>query len=211
MEALLRPTEIEIPIPGSAPTEPTLEAIFAALEVRIPGIGSHCHRVARLAAGTARELRLPPQQVAKVGAAAAIHDIGKIEMPAAIVNKPGALSEAEFAVVRKHAAAGARMVARLGGEGLTAIIRHHHERFDGAGYPHGLAGTQIPLGARIVAVADTFDALTSIRPYRSPIGRREAMDVLAAEAGSQLDPGVVDAFRARYSGLSGSLLRALGR
>jgi putative nucleotidyltransferase with HDIG domain len=211
MEALLRPTPNEVPIPGSAPPEPTLDALFAALEVRIPGIGDHCRRVARLAAGTARELQLSSQQVAGVAAAAAIHDIGKIEMPAAIVNKPGSLSAEEFAVVRKHASAGARLVARLGDGELAPIVRHHHERFDGGGYPHGLAGTQIPLGARIVAVADTFDALTSIRPYRPPVGWREAMDVLAAEAGSQLDPGVVAAFRSRYSGLSGSLLRVLGR
>lgn len=211
MEALLKPSEAGIEIPEAAPAEPTPEAILAALELRIPGIAGHCRRVSRLAGGTARELRLSPRLVATVSAAAAIHDIGKIEMPAAIVNKPGVLTEEEFAVVKKHAAAGARLVARFGGDGLAAIVRHHHERFDGAGYPHGLAGAQIPLGARIVAVADTFDALTSTRPYRPPVDPREAMDVLAAEAGSQLDPVVVDAFRARYGGISGSLLRAIGR
>jgi HD-GYP domain-containing protein (c-di-GMP phosphodiesterase class II) len=115
---------------------------------------------------------------------------------ATIINKPGPLSEGEYAMVQVHAEAGAEMLADLDPE-LAPIVRHHHERFDGGGYPDGLAGEEIPLGARVVAVADTFDALTSSRPYRSARRRRQAMALLVAEAGTQLDPRVVQAFRTR--------------
>lgn len=189
----------------------TLVRLSAGLEERIPGVGGHCRRVARIAAGIAREMGLAREGVARVRQAAAVHDIGKLEMPVEIVNKRGPLSDEEFAIVREHATVGARLVAGLGDHELTAIVRHHHERYDGAGYPDGLAGTQIPLGARIVAVADTFDALTSARPYRSAKGHREALALLAAEAGTQLDPNVVAAFRAYRAGPRGLLLRVLAR
>ena len=143
--------------------------------------------------------------------AAAIHDIGKLEMPAGLVNKPGALSPEEFAIVKRHAAAGARIARRFGHGDLAPIIRHHHERFDGDGYPDGLVGEDIPLGARIVAVADTFDAVTSTRPYRDAMAEREALSLLWSEAGRQLDPNVVVAFCAYYSGPRALLRRALAR
>jgi HD-GYP domain-containing protein (c-di-GMP phosphodiesterase class II) len=188
-----------------------LDRLAAALELRVPGAGGHARRVARHAAGVARQMDLPSLQVARVRRAAAVHDIGKLEMPPAIVNKPGPLSAEEFATVRWHAAAGARMVAALGDERLAAIVRHHHERFDGAGYPDRLAGEEIPLGARIVAVADTFDALTSTRPYRAASRPRDALALLDVEAGAQLDPEVVSAFRDYYSGPRAALLRAVSR
>ncbi len=106
--------------------------------------------------------------MARIRRAAALHDIGKVETPAAIVNRPGPLSAEEHEVVRGHAELGGSIVAGLGDAELEAIVRHHHERLDGGGYPDGLAGEEIPLGARIVAVADTFDALTSPVPTVRP-------------------------------------------
>jgi putative nucleotidyltransferase with HDIG domain len=209
MEAVLRPNSTEIEVPGQA--QPSLRELSAGLESRVPGVAGHSRRVARYAAAAARELDLPRREVVRVRQAAAIHDIGKLEMPAGLVNRPGALTPDEFAIVKKHALAGARIAERLGLGDLAAIVRHHHERFDGDGYPDGLVGEEIPLGARIVAVADTFDAVTSSRPYRDAMVQREALSLLWSEAGRQLDPRVVAAFCAYYSGPRASLLRALGR
>jgi putative nucleotidyltransferase with HDIG domain len=211
METVLRSDPIETPVSGTPPPNPELTALCASLEASTPGIAGHLRRVAGYAAAAARELGLPSAEVERVRRAAAIHDIGKVEMPPGLVNKPGALSPAEFAIVRRHADAGARIAERFGQADLAPIVRHHHERFDGDGYPDGLAGERIPLGARIVAVADTFDAATSSRPYRATMAEREALSLLWSEAGRQLDPGVVAAFCAYYSGPRSSLRRALGR
>src|SRR3954452_25320708 len=177
-----------------------LEQPERALESWLPRALGHARRVARYAAATAGRLSLPREMVAKVRRAAILHDIGKVQVSAAIIDKPGQLSDEEYESVQAHAEAGAEMLAGLDPE-LAAIVRHHHERVDGRGYPDGLAGEEIPLGARIIAVADTFDALTSRRPYRSARRRRQALALLVAEAGSQLDPGVVEAFRTRRLGL----------
>jgi putative nucleotidyltransferase with HDIG domain len=177
--------------------------VAAGLEALMPGTGGHCRRVSCYAAGVARQMDLPGEQITRVWRAGAVHDIGKIETPTEIVNKPGPLSDEEFAVVQRHSPVGARMVEGLGDRKLTAIVRHHHERLDGRGYPDRLAGAEIPLGARIIAVVDTFDAVTSTRPYRPARGHREALDLLDAEAGTQLDPEVVRAFRRYYAGLQG--------
>ena len=188
-----------------------LRQLNDGLEERVPGTGDHSRRVARYAVGIARQVGLPRAEVERVRRAAAIHDIGKVEMPTGLVNKPGPLSPAEFALVKKHAIAGARIAVRLGQPDLAAIVRHHHERFDGDGYPDGLCGEEIPFGARIVAVADSFDAVTSTRPYRAAMVEREALSLLWSEAGRQFDPKVVAAFCAYYSGPRASMLRAFGR
>jgi HD-GYP domain-containing protein (c-di-GMP phosphodiesterase class II) len=135
-----------------------------------------------------------------VRAAAAVHDIGKIRVPREVLGKPGKLTSAEFELVKAHADAGAEIVARLGDSQLTAIVRHRHERFDGTGYPSGLAYEHIPLGARIVAVADTFDALTSLRPYGPAAPHKRAIEALVKASGSKLDPVAVRAFFRCYSG-----------
>jgi putative nucleotidyltransferase with HDIG domain len=186
-----------------------LEQLASALEARDPDTHGHSRRVARHAGVIAKRMGLPREEVARIRTAAAIHDVGKVEMPAEIVNKPGPLSDAEFEVIKRHVVVGARMVAGLGDEELTRIVRHHHERLDGRGYPDGLAGDRIPLGARIVAVADTFDAVTSTRPYRPARRHKEALELLAAEAGTQLDPDAVRSFRSYYSGLRPVALWAL--
>ena len=189
--------------------EELLRQLAKALEGQDVYLNGHSRRVARHATMIARGLGLPNDDVVRIRAAAAVHDVGKLLTPKTILNKPGRLTDAEFDVVKRHPVDGAEMVAPLGDHELTRIVRHHHERLDGAGYPDGMAGEQIPLGARIIAVADTFDAITSSRPYRSAARHERAIHVLQAEAGSQLDPAAVRAFLAYYSGNRPTALWAL--
>jgi putative nucleotidyltransferase with HDIG domain len=177
-----------------------LEQLSATLEARDAYTHGHSKRVTRHAYMIARGMGLAPEHAARVRTAAALHDVGKLETPRAVLNKPGRLSDEEFALIKRHPVDGARMVADLGDDEVVAIVRHHHERLDGGGYPDGLRGDQIPLGARIIAVADTFDALTSTRPYRPGCRHKKALDILRKEAGTQLDPGAVAAFLRYYSG-----------
>jgi putative nucleotidyltransferase with HDIG domain len=177
-----------------------LERLSEALEARDARVLRHSSRVARHAHMVAERLGLPPAETARIRAAATVHDVGKIDTPPEILNKPGPLTDTEFATIKRHAARGAQMVSILADEELTAIVRHHHERLDGRGYPDGLRGAEIPLGARIIAVADTFDALTSDRPYRAAHSHKRALEILRANAGTQLDPDVVDAFADYYFG-----------
>src|SRR5205085_6039106 len=159
-----------------------LAQLAAALEAGDPYTHGHSRRVAHHAAMIAKGMGLPKQQVAKVRTAAVLHDVGKINTPTAILHKPGRLTDDEFDVIKLHPVDGAEMVSKLGDAELTAIVRHHHERLDGTGYPNRLPGGEIPLGARIIAVADTFDAITSTRPYRPANPHKRAMDILAKEA-----------------------------
>jgi putative nucleotidyltransferase with HDIG domain len=175
-----------------------LERLAASLEARDPYTHGHSRRVARYATMIARRMGLARDHVARIRAAAAMHDVGKIETPIVVLRKPGRLTEAEFEAIKRHAVDGARMVAAGSDERLTAIVRHHHERLDGTGYPDGLSGSSIPLGARIIAVADTFDAITSERPYRGAKTHKQAMEILRREAGHQLDPEAVHAFCSLY-------------
>ncbi len=186
-----------------------LKQLAIALDAKDPYLIGHSRRVARHATGTAHRMGLLGEQAIGVQTAAAIHDVGKLHTPPEILGKAGRLTDAEVAIMRRHADEGAAMVEGLGDSGLTAIVRHHHERFDGTGYPSGLKGAQIPLGARIIAVADTFDAITSDRPYRPGLAHKQALDVLAKEAGNQFDPVPVRAFTAYYSGRRGSVLWSL--
>jgi putative nucleotidyltransferase with HDIG domain len=176
-----------------------LEGLSRLLAARSAYTHGHCRRVARHAEGIARAMRLSEAEVARIRTAAAVHDVGKVYTPRAILDKPGPLTEEELAVMKLHSADGADMLRSVRDPQLAAIVRHHHERLDGSGYPDGLAGEQIPLGARIVAVADTFDAATSARPYRDAHRHREGLEILTAQAGSQLDGQAVAAFRERYS------------
>jgi putative nucleotidyltransferase with HDIG domain len=191
---------------SSGPVESELERRARLLEMSVPWMRGHSRRVAVYAALTAQRIGLDRSAVGRVRRAASLHDIGKGEVPAEMLRSSSPLEEEEFAAVQEHAVAGARIVSELGDEELTAIVRHHHERFDGSGYPDGLAGAEIPIGARIIAVADTFDAVTSERPYRAAREHPEALDLLDAGCGSQLDPEVVAAFRVHCSGLRGVLM-----
>lgn len=194
------------------PTEEQVEyfkELASALEARDPYTHGHTRRVTAHAVVIAQRMGLSREQIAKVRLAAAIHDIGKLNTPREVLNKPGKLSDEEFAVIQRHPVDGAEMAARLGDEEITAMVRHHHERLDGTGYPGRLAGQGIPLGARIIAVADTFDAVTSKRPYRGASSHKKGMTILAREAGTQLDPDAVRAFRSHYSGLRGVAVGSL--
>ena len=177
-----------------------LEQLSASLEARDPYTHGHSRRVTRLAEAIARGMGLPKEDVARIRTAAAVHDVGKLRTPRAVLNKPGRLNDDEFAAIKRHPVDGAEMVAELGDDALTAMVRHHHERLDGSGYPDGLAGEAIPLGARIIAVADTFDAITSTRPYRPGAQHQKALEVLRKESGGQLDPVAVTAFLRYYTG-----------
>lgn len=176
-----------------------LEGLSRLLEARSAYTHGHCRRVARHAEAIARAMGLAPRDVARIRTAAAVHDLGKVYTPSEILQKTGPLTEEEYAVVKRHAADGADMLASVGDARLAAIVRHHHERLDGSGYPDRLVGGEIPLGARIVAVADTFDAITSDRPYRSSYSHRVALEILSREAGAQLDGEVVAVFLDRYA------------
>src|SRR5947209_7562797 len=175
-----------------------LVKLATSLDAQDAYLDGHSRRVARHAEKIGRRMGLSGDELAKLRAAAAIHDVGKLHVPREILDKPGKLTEDEFAVIRRHSAAGAEMVTALGDPALTAIVRHHHERIDGRGYPDGLAGEEIPLGARIVAVADTFDAITSPRPYRPAARHRVAIETLRNAAGTHLDPAAVKAFLSYY-------------
>jgi len=178
-----------------------LEKLAAALEARDPYTHGHSRRVARYSTLIAKRMGLPAKEVARIRAAAAIHDVGKVEIPREVLSKSGRLNDEEFELIKRHPVEGARMVAALEDEELTRIVRHHHERLDGKGYPDRLRGSEIPLGARIIAVADTFDAITSTRPYRAATSHKQALEVLRTESGTQLEPKAVEAFRSYYSGL----------
>lgn len=177
-----------------------LKGLATSLESRDPYTHGHSRRVARYAAMIAEKMGLSDTEVRKIRTAAAVHDVGKLEVPLAVLNKPGRLTDEEFDVIRTHAPLGAAMVDDLGDTELTEMVAHHHERLDGTGYPARLAGEQIPLGARIIAVADTFDALTSTRAYRTAKRHKEALAIIHSEAGTQLDPLVVSAFDRCYAG-----------
>jgi HD-GYP domain-containing protein (c-di-GMP phosphodiesterase class II) len=184
---------------GPAVSIELLTGLSRLLEARDPYTHGHGQRVARSAGQIARAMHLPDVEIARIRTAAAVHDVGKLYTPREILNNPNRLSDAEFEVAKRHAAWGARMLATVGDREIGAMVRHHHERIDGGGYPDGLAGEEIPVGARIIAVADTFDAITSSRVYRAAGTQRRALEVLSQEAGKQLDGDAVAAFQSTYS------------
>lgn len=173
----------------------SLLGLANALEAKDPYTRGHSERVAGLAQRLARRLGFAPSDARVVAQAGLLHDLGKIGIPESVLRKAGPLTGEEWALMREHPVVGARIVAPLEffADGAL-IIRHHHERQDGSGYPAGLAGGAIPLGARIVAVADVYDALTSERPYRRSLERTEALRRIEAAAERLLDAGIVSAF-----------------
>jgi putative nucleotidyltransferase with HDIG domain len=172
----------------------SLLALANALDAKDAYTRGHSERVAALGRRVAAALGLEADQVDAVGEAGLLHDIGKIGVPEPTLQKSGPLTSEEWQAMRRHPLVGAQIVAPFDFFARAApFIRHHHERWDGSGYPDGLAGAAIPLGARIVAVADVFDALTSRRPYRAAISRVAALAQLLDDAGRTLDPDVVRA------------------
>jgi diguanylate cyclase (GGDEF)-like protein/putative nucleotidyltransferase with HDIG domain len=173
--------------------ESTLQALSRALDTRDAETEEHSQRVRRYTELIARRFGLPEAEIAHLSRGALLHDIGKIGVPDAILLKPDGLSAKEIEVMRKHPTIGYTMIAHIPFLAKAAeIVLHHHESFDGSGYPSGLAGEEIPLGARIFAVVDTLDAMTSDRPYRKALSFEEALAEIKRERGRQFDPKIVD-------------------
>ncbi len=167
------------------------------LDLRDPGTARHSQTVGRYAQGIARQLGFEPEAVERVKVAGVLHDIGKLAVSDAILHKPVALEPDEWAEVRRHAEVGARICSHAGLRDIAAWVLAHHERWTGGGYPHGISGTAIPLEARILSVADSYEAMTAARPYRNPaLTPAAAQQELRDAAGTQFDPEVVDAFLA---------------
>lgn len=176
-------------------TETVLVAFARAVEARDLYTIHHADRVGRMAREIARSAGVVPQDLAFIYQGAILHDLGKIAVPDMVLKKEGPLSDDEWALMRTHSEVGERICAPLRSTSdFLPLIRHHHERVDGAGYPDHLVGAAIPFGARIVAIADAFDAMLSDRPYRPGLGREESLRRLRAGAGTQWDAALVEIF-----------------
>lgn len=172
------------------------EALASAIDAKDGNTYGHSHRVGELAMALGKNLNLDAAQLAELQVAAHLHDVGKIGIPDAILNKAARLTAEEFAVVQRHPVIGWQILRRISSfQQVARIVRHHHERFDGTGYPDGLRGTDIPLASRLIAVADSYDAMTSARSYRKAVSPKEAWQELCRCSGSQFDPEAVKAFR----------------
>ena len=174
-----------------------IEGFIQTVEQRDPHLKGHMRRVCELAVAIADQMQVPDSAIRAASYAALLHDIGKLGLPHSVLNKPGRLTDDEFAVLKEHPTRGFALVAKI--ESLRSAapaIRWHHERLDGSGYPDGLAGDAVPLEARIIAVADVWDALTSDRVYRKAMSTGDARSILIAERGSKLDEHCVDALLA---------------
>jgi HD-GYP domain-containing protein (c-di-GMP phosphodiesterase class II) len=169
-------------------------SLAKAVDARDTYTGSHSTRVAELGAWIAAHLGLDAEQVELTRLAGSLHDLGKLAIPEEILRKPGPLTPPERLVLERHPQIGHRMLDSLGVDPVADWVLHHHERWDGAGYPDGLAGEEIPLGARIIFVADAYDAMTSDRAYRGRLTPQEAVLELERCAGTQFDPHIVDVF-----------------
>lgn len=168
-------------------------ALARAVDAKDAYTHSHCETVAELCALVAEEFGLPPERVARIRLAGLLHDVGKIGVSDAILQKPGPLTAEEFAIMQTHPTLGCHIVSAAELEEEARWIRHHHERLDGAGYPDGLLGSQVPIESRIIMVADAFEAITADRPYRDRRSVPEALRELSRHAGTQFDPRCLEA------------------
>ncbi len=165
------------------------------LDLKDLGTGTHSTRLAEWAMRVALEMGMDEGELGDLEVAALLHDIGKVGIPDSILKKPGRLDEAEYALMKKHPEYGWAVLRMLPGlDRASLFVLHHHESFDGKGYPGGLKGTEIPVGARIVSVIDAFDAMVSSRPYRQGLPLEEAIRRLNQASGTQFDPLVLQAF-----------------
>jgi len=170
-------------------------ALVKALESYDPYMKGHSERVAQYSTNLAENLHLEKSMIRKIYWAGLVHDIGKIIVPRSILNKAGKLTEEEYEIVKKHALKGYEILLGVEGmEEIAKIVKHHHERWDGKGYPDGLKGEQIPIESRIIALSDAFDAMTSARPYRDPLSVEKALNEIMKNKETQFDPNLADAF-----------------
>jgi putative nucleotidyltransferase with HDIG domain len=180
---------------GDAPSLlDTITALAFAVEAKDPHTKSHSQAVSRLAAQIAMQMRLSEAEIEEIRLAGIVHDIGKIHVPEPLLFKPAPLTAEEFGIMKSHAAWGAKILEPLKVTAIERIVRHHHERYDGRGYPDHLMGEEIPLGARIVAVAEAFDNMVSDVPYRRARTVEDAVAELRRCSGTQFDPKVATAF-----------------
>jgi HD-GYP domain-containing protein (c-di-GMP phosphodiesterase class II) len=185
---------------------PTVEALAGTLGLRDNSTGVHSSRVVTLTCLVGRRLHLDAKSLRDLAYAAELHDIGKVGLPDVVLRKAGALTHAEWEVVRSHSTWGADLIEKIPGlERVANIVLHHHERYDGRGYPEGLEAEAIPLESRILSVADAFVAMTEDRPYRHALSEKAAAMELHDHAGSQFDPGAVEALTAEVEQQSRSL------
>ena len=180
----------------------TIETLAMAIDAKDQVTHGHIRRVQEQSVFLARQMGVNDGRLLKaIAAASLLHDMGKLAIPETILNKPGKLTTAEFEVMKTHSSIGADILAAIEFPyPVVPIVRHHHENWDGSGYPAHLSGTEIPIGARILSVVDCFDALTSDRPYRSRLTDDEAIAILLDRRGTMYDPLVVDAFMEMYRG-----------
>ena len=172
----------------------TLEALVNALEAKDPYLRGHSARVADLSANLATEMSLSEEDVDRVRMAGRLHDLGKIGTRDAVVNKEGPLTADEFEHVKQHVIIGAQILSPLVHLGdIVQMVKSHHERFDGTGYPDGLRGEEVPLGGRVIAAAEVYDALTTSRPYQEKMTPEQAVERMADLSGTVLDPKVYEA------------------
>lgn len=172
-----------------------LRAIVSSLEEKDSYTHGHSFRVAEYAVMLGEEIKLSELEIREVELSALLHDVGKIGIPDSILLKPGRLTLSEFEIMKSHPVRSGKILEKIGAlRNLIPGIVHHHERFDGLGYPHGLKGEEIPLYGRIILVADTYDAMTSTRPYRLALDKEIAFDELKRCSGTQFDPYLVECF-----------------
>ena len=175
--------------------EEILSVLSTLLDAKDAYTATHSSSVHQVSLALANAMGLPRKDIFEISIASTLHDIGKVMIPDAIINKPGKLTDEEFGIIKSHPSVSYDMLSGLSSfETINKIVRGHHERFDGRGYPDGLAGDDIPLGARIVAVADTYDAMTSTRSYRKALSHEVAIEEILRVSGSQLDPEIAEAF-----------------
>lgn len=175
--------------------EHSTKALLLALAARSLETGDHCPRVARLALDLGREIGLSGDELTVLKFGSLLHDVGKIKTPDAVLQKPDRLTEEEWATMREHPVTGANLLRALEyPEPVCILVEQHHERFDGEGYPFQLAGTQISIGARVFAIADTFDAIVNNRCYRAAASTAVALHEIDSWKEKQFDPQIVDVF-----------------
>src|SRR5262249_11809314 len=175
--------------------EQSIQVLLHFLEYKCLHLYQHSLRVQSIADSLAQRLFLSEEEVSAIEQAALLHDVGKIMLSNDILQKTGKLTQQEFEALKQHSASGARLLQQMKmPEKMIRLVYHHHERWDGSGYPDGIAGNTIPLGARIIALSDAFDAMTSHRPYQHPRTSAQALAELERCAGTQFDPFLINHF-----------------
>ena len=172
-----------------------LAVLSSLLEAKDTYTATHSENVRKIAYNMASSMNFSDDEIFEISIAASLHDLGKVKVPDRIINKPGKLTNEEYEIIKGHPAASFEMIEDLSSfENIKNIVRHHHERYDGGGYPDGLAGDRIPIGAKIVAVADTYEAMTSTRSYRKALSHEYALGEIKRMSGTQFDPEIVEVF-----------------